>query len=201
MSPKTDISAGRKQQIFQAALACFNQKGYYQTTMDDIVAESGLSKGTLYWYFASKKELFVSLLQETLDPFGREWEAIVEDQSMTATQKLKASLTFFRIQIVEQVDLFGLVIESWAQTYHDDDVQKLTREFYKPYLTYMDRILNEGISEGEFQIEDVQATSAVILTIFDGLTLASGAGILDYDPNRLVDAAEVLVTRGLGVEV
>jgi len=47
----------------QAALACFAQKGYYQTSMDDIVAQSELSKGALYWHFKSKQELFVALIE------------------------------------------------------------------------------------------------------------------------------------------
>ena len=43
MTPKPDVSEKRKAQIYQAALVCFSRKGYHQTTMDDIVAESGTS--------------------------------------------------------------------------------------------------------------------------------------------------------------
>jgi len=110
MSPKPDVSAERKQQIYQAALACFNRKGYYQTTMDEIVVESGLSKGALYWYFDSKKTLFISLLSDFMSPMGQEWEAIVDDPAMTATQKLKQMLAYFRAQFDEMVEFFGLVI-------------------------------------------------------------------------------------------
>jgi AcrR family transcriptional regulator len=201
MSPKTDVTAERKQQIYQAAMACFNRKGYYQTTMDDIVSESGLSKGALYWYFDSKKQLFIAMLQDFLDSTGHEWEQIVDDKTMRATEKLQRSLAFFRAQFEEMTDFFGIVIEAWAQTHYDEDVQKMNRELYKPYLAYMNHILEEGITQGEFQIEDVQATSAVILTVFDGLTLAAGAGMFDYDSNRLLDAAEALILHGLGAEV
>ena len=44
-------TAERRQQILSAAMTCFIAKGYHRATMDDIVVESGLSKGTLYWYF------------------------------------------------------------------------------------------------------------------------------------------------------
>lgn len=200
MSPKTDVSAERKQQIYQAAMACFNRKGYFQTTMDDIVAESGLSKGTLYWYFDSKKELFLSLLQDFLNPLGQKWEAIVADTSMTATEKLQASLSIFRAQFEEIAGFIGFFMEAWAQTHHDEDVQKLTREFYKPYLAAMDHIIGEGIDQGEFQVENIRATSATILSMYDGLTLAVGVGIIDTDPKELMDAAGALVLRGLGAE-
>ena len=42
--------------ILAAASACFSRKGFHRTTMDEIVAESGLSKGTLYWYYKSKNK-------------------------------------------------------------------------------------------------------------------------------------------------
>jgi len=63
MSTKEITTAERRQQILSAAMNCFLAKGYHRATMDDIVAESGLSKGTLYWYFKSKKELFLALVQ------------------------------------------------------------------------------------------------------------------------------------------
>jgi len=200
MSPKPDVSVERKQQIYQAALACFNRKGYYQTTMDDIVAESGLSKGALYWYFDSKKALFISLLSDFMTPMGQEWEAIVEDPAMTATQKLKKMLAYFRAQFDEMVEFFGLVIEAWAQTHFDDDVQRLTHDLYKSYQVFLERIIEDGIAQGEFRQADVASTSAVILTLFDGLTLAVGARMLDQEVDDLMAAAEALVLHGLGAE-
>ena len=201
MSPKPDVSAERKQQIYQAALACFNRKGYYQTTMDDIVVESGLSKGALYWYFDSKKALFISLLSDFMTPMGNEWEAIVADPAMTATQKLKKMLAYFQAQFGEMVEFFGLVIEAWAQTHFDDDVQQLTHDLYRSYQVFVERIIEDGIAQGEFRQVDVSSTSAVILTLFDGLTLAVGARMLDQESDDLMAAAEALVLRGLGVEV
>lgn len=200
MSPKPDVSAERKQQIYQAALVCFSRKGYYQTTMDDIVAESGLSKGALYWYFKGKKELFMSMLIEVMEPVVQEWEAIAVDETISATQKMQLSLAHFRSLFEEMVDFFGVVMEAWTLTHHDEDVEKLTRDFYKPYLAIMSRIIEEGIAQGEFRVKAPRATSAVILTMFDGLTLAVGAGMLAQEMDELWDAAEALVLRGLGVE-
>ena len=199
MSPKADVSAERKEQIYQAALACFNSKGYYQTTMDDIVAESGLSKGTLYWYFDSKKALFIALLADFMEPLNQEWTAVTSDPLMSVVDKLKASMTLFRNQITEMVHFFGIVMEAWTQTHFDEDVQRLSREMYQPYLALMNEILEEGVAKGELSVEDTRATSAVILTMFDGLTLAIGMGILDQDTESLLDAAERLVLQGLGV--
>ena len=42
-------------------MSCFQSKGYENTTIDDIAAEYGLSKGSIYWYFSSKKDILLDL--------------------------------------------------------------------------------------------------------------------------------------------
>ncbi|MFN2235991.1 MAG: TetR/AcrR family transcriptional regulator, partial [Anaerolineales bacterium] len=54
MSPRPDVSEQRKDQILDAAATVFAKKGVHESRMDDIVEKSGLSKGSLYWYFKSK---------------------------------------------------------------------------------------------------------------------------------------------------
>jgi TetR/AcrR family transcriptional regulator, transcriptional repressor of aconitase len=54
----------RREQIAAAALACFGKTGYHATTMADVAAQAGVSKGTPYLYFPSKEALFISLLEE-----------------------------------------------------------------------------------------------------------------------------------------
>jgi AcrR family transcriptional regulator len=201
MTPKPDVSAERKQQIYQAALACFSRKGYHQTTMDDIVAESGLSKGALYWYFKGKKELFLSLFNELMAQFGAEWESIAALEGVNATGRLRASLEFFRAGMEPMVPFFGVMMEAWALTRHDEDVETLVGEFYKPYVEIMQAIIEEGVASGEFLVTSTRAASMVILTLFDGITLAMAAGMWEHDWDEMIDAAEELVLRGLGVNV
>ena len=200
MTPRPDVSEERKAQIYQAALTCFSRKGYHQTTMDDIVAESGLSKGTLYWYFEGKKELFLSLFQELMDQFGQTWESIVADEEVSATDKLLASMAFFRSELGEMVPFFGVMMEAYALTRHDEDVEAIIRDFYEPYLNIMTRVIEEGIASGEFHVESVRATALVVMTLFDGIVLAMGTGLWQRDWNEVMDAAEELILHGLGVE-
>lgn len=200
MSPKPDVSAERKQQIYQAALACFGSKGYHSTTMDDIVAESGLSKGALYWYFKGKKELFLALFNEMMVQFGEEWASVVEKGGESATEKLSASMKLFRVGLGQMLPFFGVMMEAWALTRHDEDVESLIRDFYKPYLEIMLDIIEDGVASGEFSVQSSRATSLIIMTLFDGITLAIATGIWEHDWDEIIDAAEELVLRGVGVK-
>src|SRR5258708_37028686 len=57
-----DASELRRNQILDAAMPVFARLGFEHARMDDIVQASGLSKGTLYWYFKSKEEIITDIL-------------------------------------------------------------------------------------------------------------------------------------------
>ena len=201
MSPKLDVSAERKQQIFEAAMTCFGRQGYYLTKMDDIAEEAGLSKGALYWYFKSKKELFLSLFREIMGQLEMAWGAVAADSNSSATEKVLAMLSLLRGEFKEFASFFGVMMEAWAQTIHDDDVVELLDEFYQPYVQMMTQIIEQGIANNEFRVTNVEATTLVLLSMFDGVTLALGMGVIKYDWDRLFDAISELTLRGLGVEI
>lgn len=200
MSPKPDVSIERKQQIFEAAILCFGRQGYHLTTMDDIAAEAGLSKGSLYWYFKGKKELFISLFREIMGQFELAWEAVIADNNSSATEKILTTLSLFRGEFKEFASFFGVMMEAWALTLHDDDVVKIMDEFYKPYVRMMTHIIEQGVAADAFKVTNVEATTLVLLSMFDGITLALGTGIFKYDWDQLFDAVSELTLRGLGVE-
>jgi AcrR family transcriptional regulator len=199
MPPKPNVQEERRAQIYQAALNCFHRKGYHLTTMDDIVVESGLSKGTLYWYFESKIDLFVSMLRQVMDPFGQEMASIAAQEG-SAANKLRDSLALFRAELVEMRTVFGIMMEAWALTRHDQHVEEAIREIYIPYADLLTSIVQEGVSNGEFEVHSTEAMALVLMALFDGITLSMGTGLWECDWNEIVDQAERLVLRGLGLE-
>lgn len=61
--PKPDVRAERQEQILDAAGKTFARLGFNHASMDDIVAEAGLSKGALYWYYESKDAIILALIE------------------------------------------------------------------------------------------------------------------------------------------
>jgi AcrR family transcriptional regulator len=200
MSPQEESVVDRRHEILSAAMACFIRKGYYRATMDDIVTESGLSKGTLYWYFKGKKELFIALVQSILEPIEEGWGSLIDDPHKSATEKLQLITSLFRVELSEMAPFFGIMIEAWSLTRHDPDVELLVKSIYKPYLNTMTRIIEEGAANGEFKVDAAESTALVILVLYDGLTLFKGMDFLDANWDQLMDATEKLLFRGLGVE-
>ncbi|OQB45085.1 MAG: HTH-type transcriptional regulator MtrR [Firmicutes bacterium ADurb.Bin153] len=95
----------RRQQILAAAKRCFRRKGYAPTTMDEIAAEYGLSKGSIYWYYPSKKAVLTDLFQvwveETLNRVITDIGGIP-----SARDKLIAMGEFFARSLHEDIELY-----------------------------------------------------------------------------------------------
>jgi AcrR family transcriptional regulator len=151
--PVTDKKARTRAQILHAALACFSNKGYHQTSMDDIVAESGLSKGALYWHFKSKQELFVSLIEWYMSAFGEEASHAWTDD-MSATDKIRAMMMFFVDSSEQLIPFFKITIDFWAQTSEDEQLRAIFDEMLDNFQQQLRTIIEEGITNGEFRPVD-----------------------------------------------
>ena len=200
MDEKEILSQHRRRQIHAAALTCFARKGYHLATMDEIAFESGLSKGTLYWYFPSKKELFISLLDDTMKQFGDEWQVLVDASDVGAIAKLEMSLAFFKTEMVKMSPLVDILLEAWALLRHDEEIAERLRKFYVPFADLMAGIIEEGIEEGVFDVEYPSVSAMVIVTLFDGIMLAISTGLDLGDWERILDSAEEMILRGLGAK-
>ena len=131
--------------ILEAAVQVFAQKGYHETRVDDIVAESKTSKGSVYFYFPSKQDIFLGLI----DTFSgllesRLSESIQKDdhgvqQMDTALQvclKLFSQYrTLAKIALVQAVGL-GAVFE------------ERRREINKRFAWIIQTRLNQAVSDG-----------------------------------------------------
>src|SRR5687767_4484147 len=67
--PRADerIPEGSRNRLLDAAVEVFARRGYERATIDEVAEAAGLSKGTVYWHFDSKAELFGALLDERID--------------------------------------------------------------------------------------------------------------------------------------
>src|SRR2546429_1069506 len=93
----------RRRKIQRVARRIFSERGFAGTTIEDIARKSGLSVGAIYLYFKSKEELYVSLLQESLELFASE------------VQRLLAGATDPRVQLRAVWDLFV----DWSPTWKE----------------------------------------------------------------------------------
>jgi AcrR family transcriptional regulator len=106
-------------QLLEGAAKVFANRGYRGATVDEIVAAAELSKGTFYWHFASKEELFLALLEERIDAPARALMAVTRTapaEASTAPVVSRGLATLFK----QQRELMLLVQEYWSAAVRDE---------------------------------------------------------------------------------
>jgi len=182
----------RKEQIMDAALRTIVQKGYDNSRMDDIVKISNLSKGAIYWYYKSKKDVYLDLINYWVLRYSAVINHLIEEDHSAADQ-LKSLFLYFTKQFENDPSLYKALIEFWTLAGRDKDFQKKLNKVFKNLnvqITALSIMVNiEGILW--FTLFDAHGISAreYINTITDfilsGLTnKSSSKGILDESSNK-----------------
>jgi AcrR family transcriptional regulator len=195
---KPEVLEARREAILRAALACFARKGYHQTTIDDIAAESGLSKGGVYWHFKSKREIFLESLASALGS-PEELFAPALTAEASATEKLHRVLAAFESAFRERVQqgALRLMIEARTHSLHDPEASNLMKRVFEEYRRPLERIIEEGIAAGEFKPVDPSALACLVLAVFDGLMMQWMADGSDTERRRILEALLETLVAGL----
>ena len=186
----------RRQQILDAAWACFARKGYHQTTMQDICQESGLSPGAIYRYFASK-EAILKAINDRSQEMGR---ALVEEARSQAGGPLNT------LEVIGQTMLSAFNDPAFEETTRvnieifPEQVRNATlRKALRTELTFWRRVVAELLGQakdlGQLRAEvDPVSLAALLICAFDGLRHYA---LIDYEtfkPERLIELMRALVS-------
>jgi AcrR family transcriptional regulator len=115
-------AADTRAHLLDGAAKVFAERGYRVATVDEIVAKAGLSKGTFYWHFDSKEELFAALLEERIDRPARDLMEVTRSapaEGATAPVVSRGLASLFR----EQRELVLLLHEYWSAAVRDDKLR------------------------------------------------------------------------------
>lgn len=172
----------RKKRILDAALECFSTKGYYASTVDDIVKFCGLSKGAVYNYFKSKEEIFLSLLEERNE---RVMEKLKEELAVISSplEKLKHWIHSDIPYDAKKKKFMHVHIESWLYASDAPDVQRVLKERFDASFQLTEDIIRQGQEQGEIRPAiEPRAAAAMFWSLHDGIWLHVS---IDYDKEML----------------
>ena len=151
--------------IFETAMELFAQKGYDGTSVEEITSLVGIAKGTLYYHFSSKEEIFNFLVNEGMKLLKNSIE-IKTSQYTNSLDKLKAVILIQIKIIVKYENLITLVI---SQMWGKEERHLRCREYVFEYIKIIEDIVKEGIEKGEIFEGNPEAIASGIF----GLTCSS----------------------------
>lgn len=147
--------AERPQELLDAALTVFVEKGLRATRMEDVAKLAGVSKGTLYLYYSSKEELFKAVVRGALLPALAEVKDIADRwQGATGDLLLLLLRTWWqRMGAAPGSDVFKLVVTDVGNV--PELAQFYLEEVMQPTYALLGGTLQRGMDRGEFRVVDI----------------------------------------------
>ncbi|MBP3708055.1 MAG: TetR/AcrR family transcriptional regulator [Clostridia bacterium] len=145
-----------KRKIFETSMKLFAEKGYDATSVEEITSVVGVAKGTLYYHFSSKEEIFYFLIEEGMKLLQNSI-VIKTTQKKSAIEKLKCVI-LIQLKIIYKYQDFLRIILS--QIWGKEPRNLKCKEYVKQYLKIVEEIVEQGIKNGEI-IESNAETIAI----------------------------------------
>lgn len=152
-------SDARWAEIVQGAGKVFRRLGYSQSTLEDVAAEVGINRATLYYYVGTKEELLVALLQQPMEALRTRLEEVA-DRDISATERLAAALREYVRTMEELPELFVFLGENVHNVMSGPEAERL-REDADRWGRALTRVIVSGVDSGEFR-NDIDPQVAVL---------------------------------------
>ena len=134
-----------KRKIFETSMKLFAEKGYDATSIEEITATVGVAKGTLYYHFSSKEEIFNFLVEEGVK--------LLKNSISIKTGKLDNSIDKIRAIVLIQLkvlvkyeDFMSIVL---SQIWGTGTRSQICKKYIFEYISMIEDIVEEGIEKGE----------------------------------------------------
>ena len=184
-----------KRRIFTTAIKLFAEKGYENTGIEEITAVAGVAKGSLYYHFETKEELFDMLLEEGYKLLNNSIE-IKSRHCTNALDKLKALLMVQIKSIIKYQDFVTVIINN---TLGETPRTKKCQTAVYEYVGKIKEIIDEGIREGIFYDGDAEGIAIGLFGInFSNILYRLKHGG-DITPEQIYKSYIETVVRGITI--
>jgi AcrR family transcriptional regulator len=194
----------RRQQIRDAAIEMFMQKGWQATTIEDIAQKAELSPATIYLYFKNKEELYSSLNRITLEYLFEQVQRVSTAADLSPQQKMRAfGDAMYNTYLYEPLilrNIFRVQLEGTVTSLNPelrDQLNSLTQRA----VAMIAAVFAEGVCQGVFIPGNAMAQADILWGVFAGLVLWEEAK-KSIDPRKdflkpTLDRAFEVICRGI----
>lgn len=173
-----------KEAIVNVARHIFSRFGFKKTTMDEIALASRKGKSSIYYYFASKEEIFQAVVEKEAEILKQELIKATKETDSPA-QKLKMHV-LIRMRTMEKLANFYSAIKD-DYLGHLDFIEKIRKKYDQEEIQMMENILADGVKNGIFEIEDTSLAAIAIVTAMKGMEIPLFWGVEGKDLESRLD--------------
>ena len=182
-----------KRKIFETSMKLFAEKGYDATSIEDITATVGVAKGTLYYHFSSKEEIFNFLVEEGIKLLQNSVD-IKTSKFTNYIDKLKAIVLIQIKIVVKYEDLITILL---SQFWGNEARNQKCKEHILSYINQIEEIVKEGMKEGQIKSGNPQVIASEIYGLICSSLIYKARSKEEIEIMKLYKEFENTVIEGL----
>ena len=157
-----------KEQIIKVARQIFSKFGFQKTTVDEIAKATHKAKGSVYYHFKNKEELFKSVVEKEFQTLRTELIKAI-DSGKNAKEKLTNYITVRMKTLNELTNIYDVLKNDYLN--YLSFIEHIRLKYDNEEIVLIKSILTNGIINNEFEIEDEEQTALAIVTALKGLEI------------------------------
>ncbi|PKP02514.1 MAG: TetR family transcriptional regulator [Bacteroidetes bacterium HGW-Bacteroidetes-9] len=173
-----------KDAIVSVARSIFSRFGFKKTTMDEIAIASHKGKSSIYYYFSSKEDIFRAVVEKEASILKQELIHAINNADSPA-QKLKAHVLIRMNSMGKLANFYSAIKDDYLSNL--DFIEKIRKKYDLEEIQMMENILNEGVEDGIFEIEDTSLAAIAIVTALKGMEIPLFWGVEEKDVEHRLD--------------
>ncbi len=193
----------RRRNILEAAARVFKSKGFFNATMEEIANEAELSVGTLYLYYKSKEELYISMVFEAMDVFYEHLHKIL-NEPLKPHRKIKKVWEFFYRFKLNYPIYFNILLllnnRGFTEWISKDIIDEINRKSGKNFHL-AEEIIVECMKAGIYKKMNPRTIVDILWSTFIGLVqfieTRNNLGLKIKNPAGIFEEAFSLIEKGL----
>ena len=191
----------RRAEIMDASMLLFMEKGYANTTTQDIVDKVNISRGLLYYHFKNKEDILYCLVERYSEKLLSDIHVIVYDDDKTAIEKIRAFIDATIIS-TDNVSAEGTELQKTVDLKENRYMlDKLSHKLIEKLTIYFERIINQGISEKVFSVKYPSETAEFLMTAY--VFVSNNIGIITSKKEPVKDylnAFKIMLEQNLNTK-
>ena len=175
----------RKLELLDIAYRMFISRGYENTSIDDIIVEAGIAKGTYYYYFESKEQTLEAVIEMMIEKEATAAGSVV-DSDLPVLQKIVGIIASIRPAPEEQ-PIEGALMRPENIIMH----QKIKRKLVEKVVPLLSKVVEEGVERGIFSCDNIPERVRMMLVLSN--ELFDEDTFTDRDIDVFIDITEKLL--------
>jgi AcrR family transcriptional regulator len=179
--------AARRQQILDAARACFARDGFHQTSMQDVIRAANLSVGAVYRYFPSKNDLITAIAEEIIDELSTVFDALATEHPPPSIVTVMTRATDFALANSGPDGVLRMAIQIWSESLRDPALAVVVSRVYRRLRDVMVTFAERAIAAGSLPADaDPLAVGSVLFALMPGYAVQRV--LIDEPPHEVFQA-------------